>query len=67
MQPKTQLPTHEEAAEALAAGNATALHRFIHDQEPAGPTEEEFREGLANVLDEARAELSPVASLTPPY
>ncbi|MGC0155858.1 hypothetical protein ACPRNU_25670, partial [Chromobacterium vaccinii] len=55
----TQLPTHEEVSEALAAGAATALHRFIHDNEPAGPSEVEFRAGLAAVIAEASAELSP--------
>ncbi|MGC0154577.1 hypothetical protein ACPRNU_19145 [Chromobacterium vaccinii] len=59
MQPLTQLPTHEEASEALAAGAATALHRFIHDNEPAGPSDVEFRAGLAAVIAEASAELSP--------
>ncbi|MGC0155378.1 hypothetical protein ACPRNU_23205 [Chromobacterium vaccinii] len=59
MQTLTQLPTHEEASEALAAGAATALHRFIHDNEPAGPSDVEFRAGLAAVIAEASAELSP--------
>lgn len=62
----TTLPTHEEATKAVKAGTATALDRFIYNNEPAGPTEEEFREGLATVLDEVRAKLSPVAALQPP-
>lgn len=62
----TNLPTYEEATEAVKAGTATALDRFIYSNEPAGPTEEEFREGLLAALDEARAELSPATAQSAP-
>ncbi|QOD84147.1 hypothetical protein IEZ30_06645 [Chromobacterium haemolyticum] len=62
----TNLPTYEEATEAVKAGTASALDRFIYNNEPAGPTEEEFREGLLAALDEARAELSPATAQSAP-
>lgn len=49
-----KLPTHEESEYAVDVGEATALHQFIYDQEPAGREyEKQFREGLAAVIIEA--------------
>ena len=50
------LPTFEESAAAVNAGTATALQKFIHDNEPAGAMHEtNFREGLAVMIEEVRS------------
>lgn len=52
------LPTYEEARMAVERGDATALQRFIYDNEPADRKEEEaFRDGLARVVLEAEGSL----------
>lgn len=48
------LPEWNDCVPAVAAGEATALQRFIHDNEPAGGAPgAAFRAGLLAVLDEA--------------
>jgi hypothetical protein len=48
---KVVLPSWAECNAAVAAGEATALQRFIRDHEPAGALREEsFRSGLLAVL-----------------
>jgi len=50
-----ELPSHKECQDAVEAGEDTALHKFIYDQEPAGrEDEEEFRKGLLDVINEGR-------------
>jgi len=50
----TELPNWSKCAERSESLTATALERFIYDNEPAGPCEVRFRAGLAAVLHEAR-------------
>lgn len=53
------LPAYHDCADAILDGKATALHYFIHDNEPADPEgEKEFREQLVKVLAEAKADAS---------
>jgi hypothetical protein len=57
MQVDFRLPTHEQCAERVHAGVATALDRFIYENEPAGAAaEEQFRTMLADVLSEVVTE-----------
>lgn len=50
---KELLPSYEECEAVIENGTATALHKFIQANEPAGIEEEnEFREGLAAMLTE---------------
>lgn len=44
------LPTFEDVADKK---RRNALEQFIYDEEPAGPFEKEFRNGLKKVLMEA--------------
>jgi DnaJ-class molecular chaperone len=49
-----RLPDWEACEAAVDAGTATALERFIYNNEPGGSAQErEFRSGLAAVLVEA--------------
>lgn len=47
-----KVPNWHECEAAVEAGTATALERFVYEEEPCGPHEESFREGLQAVLDE---------------
>lgn len=49
----TILPFYEEARAAVLAGKSTALQRFIHEFEPAGSDDIQFRVMLQDVIDEA--------------
>ena len=52
-----ELPTHEESKLAIDAGEDTALHRFIHENEPAGENSEKlFRLSLLAVVIGAQRE-----------
>lgn len=44
-----EIPDWMDCGDAVNARTATALHRFVYDNEPAGGADE-FREGLAAVL-----------------
>ena len=47
------LPTYEECRRAIVDNEATCLHKFIYDNEPAGhKSEEEFRGQLLDVINE---------------
>lgn len=46
------LPTFEQCEEAVKRGDATALQRFIHDNEPAGVKDVEWRLSLIEVINE---------------
>ena len=46
----TPLPSWEESEARVHQGDATALHRFIYEQEPHGAAEETFRAMLQDVL-----------------
>lgn len=53
---RIMLPKWEECDAAIKAGTATALQRFIHENEPAGNEEEaKFREQLTAALREILA------------
>lgn len=48
-----ELPQWDECREAIKSGEATALHIFLYNQEPAGnEAENEFRLGLLAVINE---------------
>lgn len=48
-----ELPTFDECAQKIVNGEATALHRFIHDNEPAGNKDaRQFRSQLAALITE---------------
>lgn len=59
---KPTLPEWDFCREHVEAGTACALETFIHDNEPAdlglegAHTAQEFRDGLAAVLAEAKAD-----------
>ena len=51
--PEIALPAWIECLRAVENGSATALHRFIAEQEPAAPAlREAFRFDLRQLLDE---------------
>lgn len=57
---KINLPEWLEALERVNAGTSTALDRFMHENEPADKVQEkEFREQLAEMIEEARCGLTP--------
>ncbi len=46
-----KLPTHEECVEAIKKDEATALQKFIHDNEPAGVEDSTlFRSQLSEAI-----------------
>ena len=53
-----ELPSYDVCELKVKAGNATALHKFIYYQEPAGNGEKDFREGLSDVLEQLQTELN---------
>lgn len=56
---KIELPTYDEARDAVEGGNASPLEYFIAHNEPAERDDErEFREGLASVLSASTAQVS---------
>ena len=53
-----ELPQWDKCREAIKSEEATALHIFIYDQEPAGIVNEDgFRTGLLAVINEIEGEL----------
>ena len=51
-----RLPTWEECEAAVDAGEATALQRFIYENEPSGSCDVEFRENLRSLIIEMQNE-----------
>jgi hypothetical protein len=47
------LPSWPECEEAMRTNDATALQRFVYENEPAGPSAEQWRQELAAALSEA--------------
>lgn len=54
MTEKTELPAWEDCMPKADRNEASALERFIYDNEPAGTQEEEWRQGLQAVIAEAK-------------
>lgn len=52
----TELPDYDLCAEAAEAGHATALQRFIADDEPDGPSDTAWRASLLRLFNEIQAE-----------
>ena len=47
-----ELPSHGECTDKVRIKDASALERFIYHNEPAGPSTDEWREQVAEMLEE---------------